>query len=164
MVQGLDTSRKPGMKASLMTHNAVTTLIITSKGKEIKDGLRKNMGALFSWKIPKWGLGSKNLLVLKEKWTWKCSVNVCVCVFSFATLKWAMYNMQWVTDDYIPSKETLCYFVSVHTEVGWWCVKSQTSGVFFSKYHGVPLWMTVLAGAPPYLSCGISQQLFFLFI
>lgn len=37
MAQALNTGRKPGMKASLMRHNGVTTLIITSMGKKIKD-------------------------------------------------------------------------------------------------------------------------------
>lgn len=37
MVQAPDAGRKPGMKASLMRHNGVTTLIITSIGKKIKD-------------------------------------------------------------------------------------------------------------------------------
>lgn len=36
MVRAPDAGRKPGMKASLMRHNGVTTLIITSIGKEDK--------------------------------------------------------------------------------------------------------------------------------
>ena len=42
MMQTLNTNSKPGMKASIISHNAMTTLIITSMSQKLKNEVELN--------------------------------------------------------------------------------------------------------------------------